>query len=635
MTFHAAQVSSPFPTLGVKYSSLASSLHFRTLPLPMSSRGKGSPPVHQIKAIYEGFSNAPLAPSYPGSRPASPIRSQADSTMVKTELSEVALLTPEPSDDIADTIDTVLEVDRPNTPPPSTPTRPKNQQRPSWIGPSPSGPLLAPQSAAMARKVTVTYAAPGLRPPVFVTTSLSNPAWELIEMHASKRPGGEYFFALDFDAEPGEHGYKFRLGPGDWWVCDESRPIVDDGSGHRNNLLVVEHDPLVAATARHQPDDAGLAMESDRLKPGNDPKSETAPSSTHSPTLDHELHQRPTAVEVVCDETPSRSHQHDDHEDHEHERSPLFAHENHFASKPLESFDPENDVMMNPRQDDGDDDDVFEDPPLLRHETLSSDSAEEEQAPLFRHEFTFPSQRSSEQDDVAVFSSMSSSSSRSSFDGGVCPEADPDDPSLERFPVHKAGIMHEIHRASKSMPEDQTSEEGCSRSPQRSASSASMLSSPPLPDVIEEGESEDEDDGKPDDLDTTDMDEAIDAATCEMVKAPETPPLTPERHMHSSRRRHSSASSHHHPAQALEDMTDEREVNEKKLTQADHRIHVSPRQADIATTPGRRGFLAEACEVLFGIGLAAAVAALAVVLWWTKTSMRHDAAENGGATMES
>lgn len=54
---------------------------------------------------------------------------------------------------------------------------------------------------------------------------------------------GELEFKHEFEAEPGEYQYKFRLGPGDWWVLDETKPTVDDGTGIRNNLLVVEPKP--------------------------------------------------------------------------------------------------------------------------------------------------------------------------------------------------------------------------------------------------------------------------------------------------------------------------------------------------------------------------------------------------------
>ena len=37
---------------------------------------------------------------------------------------------------------------------------------------------------------------------------------------------GQYQFSKDIELEAGkEYQYKFRLGPGDWWVLDEEAPV--------------------------------------------------------------------------------------------------------------------------------------------------------------------------------------------------------------------------------------------------------------------------------------------------------------------------------------------------------------------------------------------------------------------------
>lgn len=59
-------------------------------------------------------------------------------------------------------------------------------------------------------------------------------------MHSQVLEDSELEFWRAFEAEEGEHQYKFRLGPGDWWALDESQPIVDDGFGNRNNVLHIE-----------------------------------------------------------------------------------------------------------------------------------------------------------------------------------------------------------------------------------------------------------------------------------------------------------------------------------------------------------------------------------------------------------
>ena len=51
---------------------------------------------------------------------------------------------------------------------------------------------------------------------------------------------GEHLFRKEFEAEPGSRiVYKFRIGPGDWWVLDENAPTAVDSAGISNNELEV------------------------------------------------------------------------------------------------------------------------------------------------------------------------------------------------------------------------------------------------------------------------------------------------------------------------------------------------------------------------------------------------------------
>ena len=43
-------------------------------------------------------------------------------------------------------------------------------------------------------------------------------------MKHKEKEDGELDFEHEFEAVPGEYQYKFRLGPGDWWVLDETKP---------------------------------------------------------------------------------------------------------------------------------------------------------------------------------------------------------------------------------------------------------------------------------------------------------------------------------------------------------------------------------------------------------------------------
>ena len=82
----------------------------------------------------------------------------------------------------------------------------------------------------MKTHTSLAYSLAGLQPPVFVVTSLSEPQWDPIEMQHRQREDGQFEFWQDFDAEEGEHQYKFRLGPGDWWALDETKQIGKDAT---------------------------------------------------------------------------------------------------------------------------------------------------------------------------------------------------------------------------------------------------------------------------------------------------------------------------------------------------------------------------------------------------------------------
>lgn len=202
----------------------------------MSSRSKSSPQVHQIKAIFEGFRQGHARPSGHHSRTSS-YRSNVstDKLVEQPDKTEASLISHSPEIDTADTIESVIDT------PPLTRPRPALSAKPSWIGSlNQHQPIAHHSERIMARKVTITYAAPGLRAPVYITTSLSDPAWDIIEMAHVRTPHGDLLFHIDFDATEGEYQYKFRLGPGDWWVCDESKPTIEDGLGNRNNILHIE-----------------------------------------------------------------------------------------------------------------------------------------------------------------------------------------------------------------------------------------------------------------------------------------------------------------------------------------------------------------------------------------------------------
>ena len=122
-------------------------------------------------------------------------------------------------------------------------------------------------SASPRQRVRITYTSPGIQPPVFVAGAFTDPPWQPCEMEQVKPlpdatidPEGkaDYSFFKEFNVPKGSWQYKFRLGPGDWWACDETAEIgwlnlallfvdlltsiVTDDAGNRNNVLVVSPD---------------------------------------------------------------------------------------------------------------------------------------------------------------------------------------------------------------------------------------------------------------------------------------------------------------------------------------------------------------------------------------------------------
>jgi len=54
---------------------------------------------------------------------------------------------------------------------------------------------------------------------------MSEPKWEPVEMEFTQKEDGHCDFYKEFEPEEGQHQFKYRLGPGDWWALDESKQI--------------------------------------------------------------------------------------------------------------------------------------------------------------------------------------------------------------------------------------------------------------------------------------------------------------------------------------------------------------------------------------------------------------------------
>ncbi|KAL3419159.1 PT repeat family protein [Phlyctema vagabunda] len=111
--------------------------------------------------------------------------------------------------------------------------------------------------------VRVKYANLGTQPPVYVAGSFSEPAWDPQEMQYTTDENNEHDFYKDVEVKVGEkYQYKFRLGPGDWWLLNENSPTATDNLGNRNNLLLVP-EPKDDVVATNPDDDAVKPQEGD------------------------------------------------------------------------------------------------------------------------------------------------------------------------------------------------------------------------------------------------------------------------------------------------------------------------------------------------------------------------------------
>ncbi|KAM7204135.1 hypothetical protein V8F33_001770 [Rhypophila sp. PSN 637] len=111
-----------------------------------------------------------------------------------------------------------------------------------------SPPTGRPRSPADARMeetdnsvtITITFRKYGIRPPVYLAGTFSDPPWQHQEMESLTDANCGYVFVKRIRGEPGTKiQYKFRIGEGNWWVWDDDKPTVKDMDGNVNNELVV------------------------------------------------------------------------------------------------------------------------------------------------------------------------------------------------------------------------------------------------------------------------------------------------------------------------------------------------------------------------------------------------------------
>ncbi|KAK7560824.1 hypothetical protein IWX92DRAFT_420294 [Phyllosticta citricarpa] len=424
--------------------------------------------------------------------------------------------------------------------------------------------------------VTITFFHPNTSPPVFVATSLTNPPWQVVEMDVKQErtPSGDLIFEKKFDAvEAGEYQYKFRLGPGDWWVCDDNAPTVSDGFGNSNNLLIVEpKDPLAEQGA--DADQEGAVLErvesapevwsrgtkqqlSQDRKPGKESDPEPQSRST-SPV--------PAVVVEKVDDAPS----------HGDDFGPGATSGQQLAHKKRKADADPNMVVVSAESDGkgpasmhpdsaaavGHDALIEHTPaddnvPLLPHESISPDAPQ--QAPLFPHEAAVAVSSGSsnctedDEDDAAgpeTFQPVDFKGDIPLFrhesialppgEGGsgsehkpppslqnMMDQEDPNDPSLVPFPTKRETIYEHIRSLEHRLEEDQSiPEESTSNSP--SSQAVAEEPAPPSPlDSIQEDHEEEEDPANVASLNVQRDGQAERHHHARTVGSVPTPPLTP------------------------------------------------------------------------------------------------------------
>lgn len=69
---------------------------------------------------------------------------------------------------------------------------------------------------------TIRFRKQGVIPPVYLAGTFTE--WQAKELDHKRIDSSEAecLFSTTIDVPPGKHQYKLRLGPGDWWVTDDS-----------------------------------------------------------------------------------------------------------------------------------------------------------------------------------------------------------------------------------------------------------------------------------------------------------------------------------------------------------------------------------------------------------------------------
>lgn len=102
-------------------------------------------------------------------------------------------------------------------------------------------------SSVRTHKVTITFTGNDLHPPIFLAGSFTAEPWDPVEMElvpSKLDADGDHVtvrtvYSKTFDIPEGRWQYKFRLGDGDWWVCDETATIGTEDLHSRSKLTLL------------------------------------------------------------------------------------------------------------------------------------------------------------------------------------------------------------------------------------------------------------------------------------------------------------------------------------------------------------------------------------------------------------
>ncbi|GKT53285.1 PT repeat family protein [Colletotrichum tofieldiae] len=115
--------------------------------------------------------------------------------------------------------------------------------------------------------LTITYKKPGTQPPIFVAGSFSDPEWQPQEMQFTTEDGGEHTFHKNIEVPPSTQiQYKFRVGLGDWWVLNEDAPTAPESQEYKQ-LNGDDGEQAAKASESMEASKAAAAQSASQLEP--------------------------------------------------------------------------------------------------------------------------------------------------------------------------------------------------------------------------------------------------------------------------------------------------------------------------------------------------------------------------------